>query len=168
MTLNKAFSHERTENTKNEWLTPPELIKSLGDFDLDPCSPIESKRPWPTAKNHYDIETNGLLQKWHGRVWCNPPYDNKICEDFLEKCVNHGNCMVLIFARVETKNWFNYIWNKADSVLFIRGRIKFYHVSGEIAANSGGAPSALIAYGKNNSDALINSKINGMFIPLKQ
>jgi hypothetical protein len=34
-----------------EWLTPPEIITSLGMFDLDPCTP--SVRPWDTAKKHY-------------------------------------------------------------------------------------------------------------------
>lgn len=43
---------------KNEWLTPPELLAKLGDFDLDPCSPIN--RPWPTAANHYTIEDDGI------------------------------------------------------------------------------------------------------------
>jgi len=28
-----------TEN-KDEWLTPPYIIKALGEFDLDPCAPI--------------------------------------------------------------------------------------------------------------------------------
>ena len=43
-------------NTENNdtWLTPPSIITSLGEFDLDPCSPIN--RPWPTAKEHYTIE----------------------------------------------------------------------------------------------------------------
>lgn len=31
----------------DEWLTPPQLLKCLGPFDLDPCSPVD--RPWPTA-----------------------------------------------------------------------------------------------------------------------
>ena len=35
-----------TSTGKDEWLTPPEIIKSLGEFDLDPCSPIN--RPWAT------------------------------------------------------------------------------------------------------------------------
>lgn len=34
--MNTSF--ERCENTKVEWLTPPELVKKLGEFDLDPCS----------------------------------------------------------------------------------------------------------------------------------
>ena len=37
-------------NTKNngEWLTPPYVLDALGEFDLDPCSPVV--RPWDTAK----------------------------------------------------------------------------------------------------------------------
>jgi len=64
-------------NTDNEeqWLTPPDIIKSLGEFDLDPCAPEENVRPWSTAKNHFTKSVNGLNQKWEGRVWCNPPKD---------------------------------------------------------------------------------------------
>jgi len=76
---------ERTD-AKEDWLTPPELIKSLGEFDLDPCSP--SKRPWNTAKKHYTIQDNGLLQQWEGRVWCNPPYGKK-AEHFINKLKGH-------------------------------------------------------------------------------
>jgi hypothetical protein len=50
--MNTSFEG-KTETGKDEWLTPPEIIKSLGEFDLDPCSPIN--RPWDTAKNHYTI-----------------------------------------------------------------------------------------------------------------
>lgn len=42
--MNTSF--ERTKNGKDEWLTPPYIIDSLGVFDLDPCSPIN--RPWDT------------------------------------------------------------------------------------------------------------------------
>ena len=28
-----------TDNN-NTWLTPPSIITSLGEFDLDPCNPI--------------------------------------------------------------------------------------------------------------------------------
>ena len=40
-------------NTDNhdEWLTPPEIIRALGPFDLDPCAPVN--RPWDTANDHY-------------------------------------------------------------------------------------------------------------------
>jgi hypothetical protein len=54
------------------WLTPPKLLAKLGEFDLDPCSPLN--RPWDTARKHYTIEDDGLAQTWEGRVWLNPPY----------------------------------------------------------------------------------------------
>ena len=63
-------SHQSASMGKDEWLTPPGVVKALGDFDLDPCSPIN--RPWPTAAKHYTALDNGLRQVWTGRVWCNP------------------------------------------------------------------------------------------------
>ena len=146
-----------TKKGTDEWLTPPYIIKALGDFDLDPCSPIN--RPWDTAKNHYNVNDNGLMQNWQGRVWCNPPYDTKICG-------LHNNAIVLIFARTETGNFFNYIWPHADAVLFIQGRLSFYKVTGE-KGDSAGAPSVLIAYGKENAECLKNCSIKGKFINLK-
>ena len=68
---------------KNEWLTPPTIIKALGPFDLDPCAPVT--RPWPTAAKHYSIEDNGLQQVWFGKIWCNPPYENELTTAFLKK-----------------------------------------------------------------------------------
>ena len=35
--VRRARSHERFPNGKYEWLTPPDLIRALGEFDLDPC-----------------------------------------------------------------------------------------------------------------------------------
>lgn len=166
MSQPKAFSHDRVENTKHEWLTPPEIIKTLGPFDLDVCSPIPSKRPWATALEHYDINDDGLQKKWKGRVWLNPPYENKIAGEFLKCMAQHGNGIVLIFARTETANWFEHIWSKADAILFVRGRLQFYHASGKIADNSGGAPSALIAYGDSNVEALRKSGIEGHLVVL--
>jgi len=51
-------SFEKSINTKVEWLTPPDLLKKLGEFDLDPCSPINA--PFYHAKNNYTIEDNGI------------------------------------------------------------------------------------------------------------
>ena len=53
-------------NTEDEWLTPLRVIEGLGEFDLDPCSPIN--RPWDTAEKHYNIQDDGMKQTWEGRV----------------------------------------------------------------------------------------------------
>jgi len=153
----------KTETGKDEWLTPPELIKALGKFDLDPCSPI--KRPWNTAKHHYNINDNGLLMPWEGRVFCNPPYGNQAVK-WLEKCALHDNAIALTFARTETRMFFSCVWEKATAILFIKGRIKFYHVTGK-QGNSAGAPSVLIAYGEENAEILKNCPIKGKFLRIK-
>lgn len=146
---------------KDEWLTPPEIIRALGPFDLDPCAPIN--RPWPTAAKHYTILDDGLSQKWEGRVWCNPPYGPHT-GTWLEKLREHGNGIAFIFARTETDVWFRHILGVADSVLFLQGRLYFHHVSGSQAKANAGAPNALIAYGKENAAALIRSGIPGQCI----
>ena len=87
-------------------------------------------------------------------------------EQWLEKLKYHGNVIALIFARTETKCFFEHIWNDADAILFVKGRIRFYHVSG-IQAGTLGAPSVFIAYGKENTEALKNSGITGRYLLLK-
>jgi hypothetical protein len=156
-------SFERSENTTVEWLTPPELVIKLGEFDLDPCSPINA--PFLHAKTNYSISDDGLSKDWFGRVYLNPPYGRGM-ELWLEKLKFHGNGIALIFARTETKCFFEHIWNDADAILFVKGRIRFYRISG-VQAGTPGAPSVFIAYGKENALALKNSGIEGRYLDLK-
>lgn len=155
--------HQSAAMLKDEWLTPPEIIGDLGEFDLDPCSPIN--RPWPTAAHHYTIEDDGLSQPWHGRIWCNPPYGLEAAR-WLERLADHGNGIALIFARTETRMFFDHVWAKADAVLFLEGRLHFHHVDGTRARANAGAPSVLVAYGYENRGALKSSTIPGKFICL--
>lgn len=151
-------------NTKNneEWLTPPEIIQRLGEFDLDPCAPV--KRPWDMARRHYTKNEDGLSQGWNGRVWCNPPYGNKTFE-WLKRLADHGNGIALIFARTETRGFHAEIWEKADAIFFFQGRLKFYTVEGK-RGNTANAPSCLVAYGKNNVVALKEAGLKGKLIVL--
>lgn len=153
--------HERVADGKDEWLTPPEIIKALGEFDLDPCSPV--KRPWPTALQHFTVEDNGLAQPWSGRVWLNPPYGTETGK-WMQRIAEHGDGIALIFARTETETWFEWVWPKMAGILFLKGRLAFYHVDGHRARTNAGAPSALIAYGELNVRALKASGIPGHLV----
>ena len=164
-----GFAHDRDlENGKEEWLTPPEIIRACGDFDLDPCAPIN--RPWETANNHYTILDNGLLKEWRGRVWCNPPYGPKTGE-WMRRCAEHKNCTALIFARTETIQFFAYIWPRATAVCFLKGRLSFYHVDGTKGGTEG-APSMLVAWDDYNATALRGAvesgKLRGAYVDLRQ
>lgn len=157
-------SHQSSLMQKDEWLTPPEILNALGEFDLDPCSPIN--RPWATAKNHFTVQDDGLTKDWFGRVWCNPPYGLEAAT-WLHKLSIHRNGIALIFARTETKMFFDHVWNDADALLFIEGRLYFHHVDGSRAKGNAGAPSVLIAYGSKNTELLRECNIKGKFIKLK-
>ncbi|NCA80437.1 MAG: adenine methyltransferase [Sphingobacteriia bacterium] len=155
-------------NTKNndEWLTPPKLIKALGVFDLDPCSPIN--RPWDTANQHYTVDDDGLNNDWHGRVWLNPPYGRDTFK-WMEKLANHKSGIALIFARTETKGFHEQIWNKASSIFFFEGRIKFHYVDGT-QGQAANAPSCLVSYSEEDTHAIllasVNNWINGVLVDL--
>jgi len=157
------FGNMHADSGKDEWLTPPEIIQALGPFDLDPCSPIN--RPWDTARIHYTVEDNGLIQEWTGRVWVNPPYGTETF-DWMKKLADHGNGIALIYARTETTGFFKQVWDRADAILFLRGRLLFYHVTGAKSKDSAGAPSCLIAYGFNNVKALTESRLDGKLVDL--
>ena len=151
-------SHQSARMQTDEWLTPPEILGALGNFDLDPCSPII--RPWDTAARHYSIEDNGLQQPWVGRVWLNPPYGREMGR-WLERLADHGDGIALIFARTETAMFGQHGWDRADGMLFLAGRLHFHYVDGTRAAANGGAPSVLLAYGKSNVQALRESGLRG-------
>lgn len=147
-------------NTDNndEWLTPPEIIHALGEFDLDPCSP--SKRPWHTAKAHYSLPDNGLLAPWRGRVWLNPPYGRETFEWIEKLSLHEEGGIALIFARTETKGFHRFIWQRAHSVFFFEGRLSFYYVTG-VKAGAANAPSCLVSFTAQDSEAIKNSKLKG-------
>lgn len=154
--------HNRTD-CKEDWLTPPEILAALGRFDLDPCSPLP--RPWDTAVRHYTVADNGLAQPWEGRVWLNPPYGTQTGQ-WMQRLANHGNGIALIFARTETGIFFPWVWEHADAILFLKGRLTFYTKAGERAPHNGGAPSVLIAYGQNNAETLRTCGLEGRLVEL--
>lgn len=154
-------SHQSAKMGKDEWLTPPEIIEALGEFDLDPCAPLY--RPWPTAKEHFTINDNGLEKQWFGRIWCNPPYGLEAAK-WLQKLSDHGNGIALVFARTETKMFFDWVWHRATALKFIEGRLYFHHVDGSRASANAGAPSCLIAYDLDNANRLKESGIKGKFL----
>lgn len=192
--MRKGIGGHQSANMKtDEWLSPPEIIAALGQFDLDPCSPID--RPWDTAVKHYTVLDNGLDQEWEGRVWMNPPYGTE-CTKWMGKLATHGNGISLIFARTETAMFFQHVWPKADSVFFFEGRLFFHLVDAPnkerclthphewylyneeleskamackhcgVSKANGGAPSCLISYGEHNADAIAHSGLKGKHLPL--
>lgn len=155
--------HQSINSRTDEWLTPREVMLQMGEFDLDPCSPIE--RPWNTAKKHYTIIDNGLILPWFGRVWLNPPYGKEL-ELWMALMASHNNGMALIFARTDTDAFHKYVFPVADSIFFLKRRISFCNTSGMKSKSGSGAPSVFIAYGEYDSQVLSETKLVGRHVPL--
>ena len=170
------LGNEATVGGTDVWLTPPELLAKLGFFDLDPCSPVN--RPWDTAAVHMTVVEDGLKTPWYidtppmprkFRVWMNPPYGRGM-DKWMSKLkehakAGHGTGIALIFARTETKTFFDYVWDGADAILFIKGRLRFFTPDGT-QAGTAGSPSVLVAYGKEEVEVLRNCGIEGKLVVL--
>lgn len=158
-------SHQSARALTTTWLTPPEIIHDLGPFDLDPCA-APSPRPWPTANRMIELPEDGLSADWRDSfVWCNPPY-SKEAWVWLARLADHGNGIALVFARTETEGFVRTVWDRADGLLFVHGRLHFHHPDGTRAAANSGAPSVLVAYGEEATSRLADSNIGGTFVRL--
>lgn len=146
---------------REDWITPPEILAALGEFDLDPCACDELFLP--TVAHHFTREDDGLVKPWFGRVWLNPPY-GKSTDKWLNKLAVHGNGIALIFARTDTEMFRKCVWRYASAVLFIRGRLHFHHPDGTPAKHNAGAPSCLVAYGSDNEIVLRVCGIDGVVV----
>ena len=154
-------SHTRAFQGKTDcWLTPPDIIKALGPFDLDPCA--APGQPWPTAKHHYALPQDGLQLPWFGRVWLNPPYGQQTAL-WLDRLSQHANGIALVFARTETAMFFEHVWGKVAGALFLEGRLYFYQADGTRAKGNSGGPSVLLAYGKENTQLLQECPLKGAY-----
>lgn len=148
---------------QTRWLTPPDIVRPLGRFNLDPCGAPGHR----LADHTYLLEdgADGLRDEWFGRVWLNPPYGRE-AEPFLRRMVEHGCGTALIFARTETASFHRNVWLGASGVLFLKGRISFLTPDGVRAKANAGASSCLVAYGDYDAGVLSQVPTPGHFVPL--
>lgn len=167
--VHDGFGHESRKNKTEVWITPPWIFDMLGlEFDLDPATE-EGGIPHIPAKKTFSEKDNGLAQEWEGLVWLNPPYGSKT-PDWLAKMHQHRNGIALVFARPDT-TWFHAYAAKADSLLFLKGRIAFIDwretTMKREDSEPAGAGSLLIGWGQEASAALRRLYREGLFVDLE-
>ena len=140
-----------TSTESNEWYTPKKYIDAvyevMGGVDLDPAS-HELANQVVGAVQFYDIESNGLLHNWQGRIFLNPPWGG-IAGEFILKLVTEyeaGNvkeAIALVNAHCTDTNWFQQLW---DYVLcFTDHRIDFMR-SENCQSNGGSTHGSVFIY----------------------
>lgn len=108
-------------NNDDNYATPPEFFIKLNErfkFDFDPC-------PY----NEGTIINDGLKIEWGGSNFINPPYSQKLKEEFVKKGVEEMKkgkvCVFLLPVSTSTKLFHEYIKPNATEIEFVKGRIKF-------------------------------------------
>jgi hypothetical protein len=158
-------AHHSADAVTDTWLTPRFILDALGPFDMDPCAAPDPAF-WPTAARHLVWPAaDGLVTPWDGRVWLNPPYGAALAR-WLGRMADHGCGTALTFARTETAAFFDGVWERADALLFLRGRLHFHYPDGRRAEANSGAPSVLIAYGARDAGRLLDSGLDGAPVAL--
>jgi phage N-6-adenine-methyltransferase len=133
----------------SDWETPQEFfdaVDGMFHFDLDVCATRVNAK----CERYFTREEDGLLQTWNGVCWMNPPYGREISrwvKKAYESALNTDTVVVcLLPARTDTKWWHDYVIAHAQSVEFIKGRLRF---SGK---GSAPFPSALVVFGSLSND----------------
>lgn len=167
--MNRGIHSLPNRGLSNDWLSPPTITRALGRFDLDPCAHPDQDSFNRTASHMIHPPADGLAFDWYGRVWLNPPYGGEL-KAWIKRLAEHGRGTALVPARTEVESWFwPFVWEAADAILFIRGRLYFHRPDGSTAGNAGHG-SVLAAYGGRDVDkirkAVDGGKIAGRLVGL--
>lgn len=132
----------RNLNNKDDWKTPKEFYEKLNNefnFDFDPCPYQHDISLW-----------NGLQISWGERNYINPPYSQKLKEQFIIKAIDESKlgklCVMLLPVSTSTKIFHDYILPNKKEIRFIRGRLKFEGVNtfGELVSNKCGMHDSMV------------------------
>jgi len=109
----------------DEWATPQDVFDRLDaefGFVLDVCATPENAK----CPRYYTKRENGLLQKWEGVCWMNPPYGREIgqwVKKAYTSALEGATVVCLLPARTDTGWWHDYCMK--GEIRFVRGRLKF-------------------------------------------
>ena len=124
-------------NTGNpECYTPSYIVEIarevMGGIDLDPLSSAEAQQTVGAVK-YYDENEDGFSKEWNGRVWCNPPYDQKSMRKTADKIAESAIDQLIMITNTiaETKYGVDLI-GMSKAVCLPAGRVKFYKGGGTV------------------------------------
>lgn len=129
-------------SASDQWYTPEAVIlaarNTMGRIDLDPAS-CEQANENVRASRFFTAEDNGLVQKWGGNVWLNPPYglneDKKSNQALWSSAFfdryERGEFQtgILLVTCCPDRSWFSRFWDYP--LCIFSSRLKFWAPEGQ-------------------------------------
>lgn len=139
--LNSKSKHkQKDEKTTIEWYTPSRYVDMVrdvfgGQINTDPAS-NDFAQSWIKAETYFTKETDGLANsdKWHGFVYCNPPYGNEPKKWLAEaiRLYESGQIKGAIFLLNRSDGmWYRQIKKQLAAVCEVHSRICFIGENGD-------------------------------------
>jgi hypothetical protein len=143
------FGIQQQSFTTDDHYTPKWIFDALGVvFDIDVASPPEGV-PWIPTSRYFTQLDDGLLQPWHGRIWCNPPFSKP--GPWADRMIDHDDGLFL--CCVSKSSWMDRIWNSQAKILLLPSQTKFQRPDGLASISF---PTFRAAFGTENQTALTN------------
>jgi phage N-6-adenine-methyltransferase len=128
--MGEVIPIERTREN-DEWETPDDLFATLDhefQFDVDVCAGAHNAK----LAHYFTPEQDGLKQEW-GRLtcWCNPPYSCIL--PWIMKAARaavDGATVVMLLPADTSTQWFSFVFDEADEIRLLTGRVRFKHAPG--------------------------------------
>jgi len=72
---------------------------------------------------------NGLTERWHGKVYINPPYSRKLLPRWTKKAFHEfktGHCeLVVLLLPLRNSKWFQFLWKRGAELRLADQRLRF-------------------------------------------
>lgn len=136
------------------WYTPSWVFEGLGvTFDIDVASP-DGGLSWLPTKAFYAVADDGLLQPWHGLVWCNPPYSDP--KPWCARWAQHRDGFLLIRSDLSTEA-SHAAFAAASSIYVPSKRINFVNGAGAPVGRQGLVSFSTVILGRGGvADAALS------------
>lgn len=149
-----------SNGNSDEWYTPAYIFEALNEtFDLDVANGAIGGAHVPCRAS---IGAGSLEAPWHGFIWMNPPFGGRNgLVPWLDRFFAHGNGIALTPDRTSA-DWWQDAAQKADAILFVRGKIKFERPDGSVGKSPSNG-TTLFAAGDRAITSLMLSGLGTAF-----
>ena len=163
----RAGTHAMQRQLTPGYVLAP-IRSALGGIALDPCTEPDN----PTgATRFYTVDDDGLAQPWdYPTIYVNPPY-GKAREPWVEACIAAaaaGSRVALLIPSHTDTRVFHRIFDTADAVCFIKGRVKFGVLRNNRRQEAASHPSAVVGWNVDLSPLSVIGRVVPLAVPALQ